>query len=885
MKLLDSLRFRVAALFHHSEMNAEMEEELRSHIEHRADDLERSGLSRAEALRRARIEFGGLERVGEECHEAAGGNLGGTLFRDLQFAFRLLRKSPGFTVVAVLTLALAIGANTVVFAALNAIILRPLNVPRADSLYSIHRISDNSANWSYPNYLELRDRNRSFEDLAAFNILQAGLDTGDNPDRSWLLAVSGNYFDVLGIQPHLGRFFHGSDERGPSSAPYIVLSNAYWHSHFHDDAGVVGRVVQVNKHPFTILGVAPPSFHGTILFFNPDFYLPMVNQEQIEGTSVLNARANRWIFMTMGHLKPGVTPEQAGADVNSISAYFEKAYPKDFAHKTLALARPSLYGDFLGKPARAFLTALMVLAGLILLAACANLGSLFAARAADRSREVALRLALGATRTRVIRQLFTEAVLISLIGGAVGLWGSVLLLRWLATWQPFPQFPINVPVSPDTTVYVVALLLALFSGFLFGSVPVRQVLRTSPYEIVKSGSRTTHGRRITGRDILVVAQISICAVLVTSSIVAVRGLTHSMRSNFGFEPRNVMLVNTILDMAGYRGDAVPAMQKRMSDAIETIPGVTAVGLVNGAPLTNGDLEGAIVFREETTDLKPANAAASAVLFKTSPGYLRAAGTSLLAGRQFTEQDDKNAPPVAVINQEFARKVFGSVDGAVGRTYKRRDGTRVQVVGVVEDGKYENLTENTKAALYVPILQSGTSDTAMLVRFSGDPQQFAAAIRGKLHELDPGLPSFLQTWSDALGLILFPSRVAAVSLGLLGIMGAMLSITGIFGMAAYSVSKRLRELGIRMALGAQRREVLQAALGRAFRLLAFGSVAGLILGILATRVLTFIVYQATPRDPIVLAGAVVAMSLLGLLATWIPAQRALRVDPLILLREE
>ena len=320
MKLLDSLRFRMAALLHRSQMNAEMDDELRAHIQLRADDLERTGLDRDEAERRARVEFGGYQRVKEECHESAGGTFVESLSQDLRLALRMLRKSPGFTAVAVVTLALGIGANAVVFSALNALILRPLNVPRAESLYSIHRASDNSAAQSYLDYLDLRDQNRSFEDLAGYNILVAGLDMGNDPARTWLLAVSGNYFDVLGIQPQLGRFFHASDEHGPNSTPYIVLSHSYWHSHFQDDPGVVGRVVQVNKHPFTILGVSRPGFHGTILFFSPDFFLPMVNQEQVEGTSALNARGNRWIFMTMGHLKPGVTPEQAAADVNSISA-------------------------------------------------------------------------------------------------------------------------------------------------------------------------------------------------------------------------------------------------------------------------------------------------------------------------------------------------------------------------------------------------------------------------------------------------------------------------------------------------------------------------------------------------------------------------------------
>jgi predicted permease len=885
MRLLAYARSLVARFFDRSHIENELEEELRSHIQHRADDLERSGLDRAAAERQARIEFGGRERVKEECREGLGGAVLETLIRDVRFSLRVLRKSPGFTVVAVSTLALAIGANAVVFAALNAVILRPLNVPRAESLYSIHRASDSSAAQSYPDYLDLRDRNRSFEDLAAYNIVQAGLDTGENPSRVWIAAVSGNYFDVLGVQPHLGRFFHRSDENGSNSAPYIVLAHSYWHSHFRDDRGVVGRVVQLNKHPFTIIGVAPPGFRGTLLFFSPDFFLPMVNEEQLEGVNILISRANRWIFMTMGHLKAGVSPEQAAADVNAISSDLERTYPNDHRHLPLVLSRPSLYGDYMGRPVRAFLAALMLLAGLILLAACANLGSLFAARAADRSREIALRLALGGGRIRVLRQLFTEGILISLMGGAIGLWGSVLLLQWLSAWQPFPQFPINLPVTPDANVYGVALLLALVSGFLFGAVPVRQILRTNPYEIVKAGSRCTQERRMTVRDVLVVAQIAICAVLVTASMVAVRGLVRSMHSNFGFEPRNAMLVGTVLDMAGYRGEAVPAMQKRMVDALETIPGVTSVGLIDWVPLTNGGSNDALVFTDETADLRPANAAATAGFLRMSPDYLRAAGTPLLSGRNITSHDDGDAPRVAVINVEFARRIFGAAPDAIGRYCKLRDGTRIQIVGLVEDGKFGSLTEKPMPAMFVPILQSPSSETKLVVRSSRDPQQLAADIKGKLRELDAGLPSFIQTWSQALDLPLFPSRVATVALGVLGAIGAMLSITGVFGMAAYSVSNRLKELGIRIAIGAQRREVLQAALGRALKLLVLGSAAGLVLGILASRVLALIVYQATPRDPLVVAGVILAMLFLGLLATCIPARRALSVDPLLLLREE
>ena len=809
-----------------------------------------------------------------------------TLWQDLRYGVRMLKKNPGFTVVAVLTLAVAIGSNAVVFSALNGLILRPLNVPHAESLYLTQRGRDKALNQSYPDYLDLRDRNRSFDGLVAYNISQAGLDTGKNPSRAWVYEVSWNYFDVLEIQPYLGRVIHASDEQGANSAPYIVLTYAYWHSHFQDDRGVVGRSVQLNKHPFTIVGVTPPGFRGSVLIFSPDFFVPIVNQEQADGTNLLNDRGNRWLGSVMGRLKAGVTPRQAIADLNSIGSYLEKTYPKDDAQMSFTLAREGLPGDVFGRALEAFLTGLMLLAGLILLAACANLGSLFAARAADRSREVALRLALGAGRIRILRQLFTEAVMISLMGGAAGLWGSVVLLHWLSVWRPFPQYPVNMPVNPDENVYAIAFLLSLASGLLFGAVPVKQVLRTDAYQIIKSGTTSTVGRRLTTRDILLGMQVALCAVLVTSSIVAVRGLVRSLYSDFGFEPRNAMLVETDLDMAGYRGDAVPAMQKRMIDAMTAIPEVTAAALVSVPPLHPACCNDSNVFTDEATDLRSSNAAADAVIFSISPEYLRAAGTTLLAGRDFTWHDDKNAPRVAVLNREFARRIFGSVTNAMGRNYKLPDGKRIQVVGVVEDGKYSpNLTDPLPPAMFLPILQSPSTETYVIVRSSGNPQQLAAAIRTKLRDLDRGLSSFIQTWNQAMDGALFASRMAALSLGVLGVMGAMLSVTGIFGMAAYSVSKRLRELGIRMALGAQRREVLQAALGRACKLLAYGSAAGLLLGILAGRVLAFIVYQATPRDPLVLAGTVLAMSLLGLIATWIPAQRALSIDPMILLREE
>lgn len=387
------------------------------------------------------------------------------------------------------------------------------------------------------------------------------------------------------------------------------------------------------------------------------------------------------------------------------------------------------------------------------------------------------------------------------------------------------------------------------------------------------------------RDVLLVTQIAVCAVLVTSSIVAVRGLVRSMHTRLGIDPHNTLLVDTDPRMAGYKDSEIPALQRRMIDALKALPGVTQVGLVSSPPLKMG-WDNVDIFTDETPDLRPSNAAAGAIFFAVSPEYFQAAGTALLKGRVLTGNDDESAPRVAVINEEFARRLFGSPVAAMGRHFRTKEGGRIQVVGVVEDGKYTaNVAEAPQNAIFVPILQSPSADTWLVVRSGNRAPLLGAAVRSKLHDLDPGLPCFIQTWSEEMNGAFFASRMAAFSLGVLGLMGAILSITGIFAMAAYSVSKRMKELGIRVALGARRKEVLQAALGRAFRLLAIGSAVGLVLGILATRVLAFIVYQATPRDPVVLAGVVVAMALLGLVATWIPAQRALSVNPLVLLREE
>jgi predicted permease len=459
------------------------------------------------------------------------------------------------------------------------------------------------------------------------------------------------------------------------------------------------------------------------------------------------------------------------------------------------------------------------------------------------------------------------------------------ILRWLSAWQPVPNIPINVPVNPDLWTYLVAFGLAVGSGLLFGVVPVRQVLKSDPWQIIRAGgSAMTHLRRFTVRDLLLGAQIAICAVLVTSSLVAVRGLARSMHSEFGFSPDHVVLASADVKWAGYTGDQAGAMQRRMLDATSAIPGVAAAGYTSDLPLSLGGGD-SFVYKDETTDFRPTNYAADAMDYNVSPGYFAAAGTAMLMGRDISWHDEKKAPMVAVVNREFARRVFGSVDKAVGGYFKFWGGNRAEVVGVVENGKYRSLTEEQQPAMFFSILQHPSTGMYLVVRSNHDPQEIAGALQRTVHGLDAGLPLTIETWSKELNGALFAPRVASVALGVLGMLGAMLAVTGIFGMSSYVVSKRFRELGIRVALGAQRKQVLRAALGRAFVVLAAGSVAGIGLGVLATKVLSYIVYQATPKDPVVLGGVALTMLLLGLIAAWIPAQKALAVDPMILLREE
>ena len=873
---------RLGNLGRRTELGRDIDAEMQAHIEMRTEENLAAGMSREEARRDALLRFGNRTTTKERV-TAADANLGfAGLGRDIRYTLRQLRRSPGFALTAILTLALGIGANVVVFGVLNAILLRPLNVAGADRLYQIET-PGGGISQSYPDFLDLRARNTAFSDMASYRLSDIGLNTGGKAQRSWMLEVSCNYFDMLGIQPELGRLFHPSDDHGPNSAPFVVISDALWRTRFNADPRAIGATVELNKHRFTVIGVAPKAFHGTELFFWPGLWLPAINQEQIDGYSYLNKRYNHGTLV-IGEVKPGVTAAQASENLNAVARQLTREHPNEDDGLAIVLTKPGLMGDMLGAPARAFLAGLMALAILVLVSACINLAGVFAARASDRSRELAIRISIGSTRWRILRQVLSEALVVSFAGGVAGTVVAAALLRFLAQWQPIAEFPIRVAVAADPRVYALAFVLSFAAGILPGLLPARQIWRTDAAQVLKSGAASPNLlRRLTVRDMLLGIQITLCALLVTASLVSLRGMERSLHAPFGFQPEGAVLAQTDMHMAGYSDDSALPVQRRIIEQAARIPGVTAVGTVDDSPLSSGGST-APVYREGTVDLRSSNSVMTPRFYSISPGYLQAAGTRLLAGRDFTWADGDKSTQVALANEVFAHTMFGN-QPAVGKRFVWADKRTIEIVGVVEDGKYDSLTESPTPAMFLPLAQIREGDTTLVLRSQLPPAEVEAAAHRVITGIDSSLPLTIEPWTDGLALVLFPARVATAALGVMGLLAAMLAITGIFGMATYSVSKRMRELGIRVALGAQRSQVMLSALGRPMVLLLSGSAAGVLLGVLASRLLASIVYEATPRDPLVLAGAAAAMIVIGLLAAWIPARRALAVNPAQLLREE
>jgi predicted permease len=813
-----------------------------------------------------------------------------TLLQDLRFALRQMRRSPGFALTAVFTLALGIAANVIVFGVLQALILRPIDVPHAEQVMTLAHKDQTYPFFSYPEVRDVRDGNSVFSAVSAQMITNFGLEANGVTRPVWGAEVSGQYFEVVGIQPFLGRLLQRADDDHPGASQAAVLSWPAWKSDFGADPNVVGKTVRINKLPYTIVGVTPEGFYGTEKMGQLDIFVPMANEASLDGVDWLESRRDPHVYSAV-RIKDGVTMPQVQADLNTIAARIRRQYPKEEEKLSFKLTRPGLMGDFFGKPARGFLAGVLGLAGIVLLAACANLGGLFAARTADRTREIAIRMAIGSSRWRIVRQILSEAIVISILGGACACGLAWIALTGLANWHPPTEYPMRFHIiMPQPSLILAALLISVLAGVAFGMIPLRQIFKADPNDAIKSGStQSSAGRRWAPRDVLLAAQIALCCVTITAAFVSLRGLGKALSMDMGFDPKHAVLTKFELSQAGYSSEAADHFQRQLLERISQLPGVTAAAYAQSTPLSL-DTSDSNVFSQEATDFRRSNRAFNAYNYYVSPGYFTAAETPLLAGRDVSFADTPKTPAVAVVNKEFARELFHS-DDAIGRYFKNGSGQSIQIVGLVADGKYFSLTEDQEPVAFFPISQQGTTHTSFIVRLRSDSSDMATndmgtTVRDLIRDLDPAIPvRESSAWKNQLGLTFFVAQVATVALGLFGAFGLLLSITGTFGLASYTVSKRLRELSIRVALGAQAKQIVSAALGRMLILLASGSVIGILLGVAASRVLSAIVYQASAQDPFILAAVALTVLLTGSLSVAGPVRRALHIDPANVLREE
>ena len=810
------------------------------------------------------------------------------LVQDLRYGARMLLKRPGLTVIAVVTLALGIGANTAIFSLVNTVLLRPLPVDRPEQLVSLNSASATGEvfpTFSYPNYRDFRDRNDVLEGLLSYRFSPISLSNNGVNERMWAYLVSGNYFDVLGVKPAIGRFFTQEDDRAKGAHPVTVLTYTCWQKRFAGSPDVIGKSVIVNGRNFSIIGVAQPGFHGSEISYVPEMWFPMMMLSQIEpGDDYLDNRDSANFFV-QGRLKTGVTSSQAEASLKSIAAQLASEYPNENENKTVELSPPGLFGSFMRGPIIGFAGLLMAIVGLVLLLACTNLANLLLARATERRKEIAIRLAIGASRWRLIRQLLTESVLLAALGGAIGLALAYWLVGAMTGLKPPMDIPLTTELHIDYRVLLFTAAASLLTGVLFGLLPALQSTKPDLVPALKDETSIGGYRRAWLRNGLVVFQVSLSLLLLICAGLVLRGLQRAQLLNPGFVPNHAIEMSFDLNLQGYDGPRSREFKRALLERVRALPGVEHAGLSNFVPLTM-NINSNSIYAEGAPQERGANIP-SAMTSSASPGFVAALGGDLLQGRDFNEQYDEKHPREAVINETFAQK-FWPGQSALGKRFRfdAASGSWIEVVGVMRDGKYFSLSEDPLPFVYVSLRPENGSYLTMVVRTATEPQGVIAALRSEIQRLDANLPVYnVQTLTEHMALPLFPARVAAMLLGSFGLLALILAAIGIFGVMSYSVSQRTREIGIRMALGANNAGILKLVLGHGLKLVVIGMAIGLIGAFTGTRLMSALLYGVSATDSVTFILIALLLVSVALLACYLPARRATQVDPNEALRYE
>jgi predicted permease len=809
------------------------------------------------------------------------------MIQDLRYGIRMLLRYPGFTLVAVLTLALGIGANTAIFSLINTAMLRPLPVAEPERLVKI----DNTAaqqmfsTFSYPNYLDFRDRNNVLSGLIAYRYAPLSVSAGGVNERLWSYLVTGNYFEVLGVSPAAGRLISTGDDINPGGHPVAVVSHKYWQERFGGEPGVAGRKIILNGGGYTIIGVAPQGFSGTEIITAPDIWVPMAMQKEIEvGYGWLDKRETENLLL-LGRLKPGIAAAEAQASLNEVALQLEREFPDVNEGKRIALSPAGRAGGMIGRSIQGFAGLLMGVVGLALLLVCANLANLLLARAADRRREIAVRLALGAGRLRIVRQMLTESLLLASIGGAFGF----LIALWLADLAAAIKLPIDAPLATaihvDWRVFIFTCLISLGTSLLFGLVPAWQATKTDLAPALKEEVSQGVYRRSWTRSGLIVLQVALSLVLLIGGGLMLRALGRAQTIDLGFDPQNAIELSFSLRLQGYEEGQGREFQKRLMERAGALPGVQDVAVADLVPV-DLHLSRASIYIEGQAPQRDARAPA-AITNRVSPAYFRAMGTRLAQGREFTEFDDERSTPVAIVNETFARRFFPGED-PVGKRFSmgRQDAPALQIVGVAENGKYTSLSEDPRPFVYRPLLQSYSGSTTLIARTTTDTQKILAAVRREVQQLDPNLSiARAGLLADRMEMALLPARIAASVLGGFGILALALAAIGLYGVMSYAVSRRTREIGIRMALGAQRNDILKLAIRHGIVLTTIGIAIGLLAASALTRAMKSLLFNVSATDPATFALITLLLIAVAFLACYFPARRATKVDPLAALRHE
>ena len=806
--------------------------------------------------------------------------------RDLRYALRTLRKTPEFTLAAVLALALGIGVNTAIFSLYNALALRPLPVKdpgRVARLFRTHQGESGAGVFSYPEYVDYRDRSSVLSGLAAWSWTGLTMGTSDRAEQVKAMFVSGNYFDVLGADTAAGRTFIPEEDRTPGSHPVAVLSYRFWERRFARDPATVGRTLLLNGHPFVVVGILAPGFVGTDAEA-PEVWVPLMMSTTLapeRGTRIFRERDGHWLQL-IGRLKPGVSRPQARAALSLVARQLAQAYPEE-KDSAVLLAAATFLPPNVEKAATPILLLVMGAVGLVLLIACANVANLLLARSAARRKEIAVRLSLGATRARLVKQLLAESMVISLLSGTAAIvmaaWGSTVLLRVV---QPPFAGALNFDVSPDVRVLGYAFAISMAASLVFGLIPALHASNLRVNELIKTAIQ---GRRSTwASDAFVVAQVSFCVVLLVAAGLLLRALGRAQTTDPGFETRHVIALSMDLRLRHYATDAAIDFERRAAERVRLLPGVKNASLAAIVPLGTAFMAADIVIEGH----EPKSGAPPLIVSQNivSPEFFETLGIPVLRGRGFEKADWTSAPQIVIVNEAMARRFWPGQE-VIGRRIRFGKAKEfAEVVGVVRDTRSSYLWSAGEPYMYTPAkTENNPADLKMLVRTAGAPQTLMAALPGVVRALDPEVQVSCKLLNDNLETWIWPSRAGATLALSFGILAMTLAAVGIYGVVAYAVNRRTHEIGIHVALGAQRCDVLRLVLGHGMLLVGMGAALGLGGALALSRLLAGFLYGVSPADPLTFGAVAVTLACVALAANYIPARRALGVEPVVALRYE